>query len=204
MKTLNPALLKKALQLARNEKCAGYERLEFLGDRVVGLIAADIIYKKFPKEKEGPMAKRFTALTREETLAEIAKNLDIPNMLETKDDALRHNSSILSDVMEAIIACFYLDKGYIAAYHFFKPLVLPFLDDEIPEDPKSLLQELTLKTHKELPNYKLEECIGPPHQPIYTVSVTVGSKKALGQGASKKKAEKDAATKLLEELKNGY
>ena len=204
MKTINPALMKKALLLARDGKCAGYERLEFLGDRVVGLIAADIIYKKFPKEKEGPMAKRFTSLTREETLAQIAEQLGIPKMLNTKEEAMRHNASILSDVMEAIIAAFYLDKGLAAAYRFFEPLILPFLDEEIPEDPKSALQELTLKKYKELPQYKTEECIGPAHQPIYTVSVQIKNKKALGKGTSKKNAEKEAATRLLEDLKNGH
>ena len=204
METLNPALLKKALQLAANGKCAAYERLEFLGDRVIGLIAADIIYKKYPKEKEGPMAKRFTVLTREETLAQIAKSLGIPHMLQTKENALRHNKSILSDVMEAIVACFYLDKGYPAAYHFFETLALPFLEKEIPEEPKCLLQELTVKRYKELPVYRMEECVGVAHKPVYTVSVQVKRKKVFGKGSSKKNAEKDEAKKLLEDLKNGY
>ena len=204
MKPLNPALLKKAFKLAADGKCAAYERLEFLGDRVIGLIAADILYKKYPKEKEGPLAKRFTLLTREETLAQIAESLDIHDMLQTKENTLRHNTSILSDVMEAVVACFYLDKGYPAAYRFFEELVVPFLEKEIPEEPKCLLQELTVKRYKELPVYRMEECVGEAHQPTYTVSVQVKRKKVFGKGSSKKNAEKDAAKKMLEELKNGY
>ena len=91
---IHPSLLRKALQLGRNGRRALYERLEFLGDRVVGLVVAEMLYAAFPDEREGSMAKRFVALTREETLARVGEQIGLPERIITRDDTLRHNSSV--------------------------------------------------------------------------------------------------------------
>ena len=104
-------LLKKALSLSHHGKSAPYERLEFLGDRVLGLIVADMLYHTFPTEKEGELARRFTGLVREETLAHIAEQLKLGNLLITNENELRTNQSILADVCEAILGALYIDSG---------------------------------------------------------------------------------------------
>ena len=203
---IDQKLLKEALQLSSGGKRPTYERLEFLGDRVIGLIVAEMLYQKFPKEEEGAMAKRFVALTREETLAEIARNIGLPDLIKTNQDALRQNDSVLSDVCEAVIAALYLDKGLVEVRKFMTPLLEPILATEIqiPQDAKSELQELCQKKYKELPIYKLLERSGPDHQPIFRIQVQIKKKSALGTGTSKKLAEQNAAETLLKELKHGH
>ena len=100
---IHPNLLRQALQLGRNGRRALYERLECLGDRVVGLVVAEMLYTTFPDEREGALAKRFVALTREETLARVGEQIGLPERIITRDDSLRHNSSVLCDVCEAVL-----------------------------------------------------------------------------------------------------
>ena len=198
----NKKLLDQALQLPFKGKRAAYERLEFLGDRVVGLIVSEMLYTTFPKENEGSMAKRFSALTREETLAKIAEQIGLPDMLITNEDELRHNTSVLSDVCEAVMAAIYLDQGLEAVRTFMVPLWKPLIELEthIPQDAKSALQELTQKKYRKLPQYTLISQTGPDHNPIFTVCASVGKKKAVGEGSSKKNAELNAAELLLKEI----
>ena len=134
-----PQLFSKALTLARGNKSAQYERLEFLGDRVLGLIVSDMLLKHYPREKEGDIAKRFTALVREETLALVARQIGLPEQLITKEDELRSNDSILSDVMEAVLGAIFLDAGFEAARTFAEPLFMPLLIQDIkpPIDSKT-------------------------------------------------------------------
>lgn len=202
---IDQKLLKEALQLSSGGKRPTYERLEFLGDRVIGLIVAEMLYQKFPKEEEGAMAKRFVALTREETLAEIARNIGLPDLIKTNQDTLRQNDSVLSDVCEAVVAALYLDQGLDAVRKFMKPLWEPILATEIqiPQDAKSELQEWCQKKYKELPTYELTDRSGPDHQPIFRIQVQIKKKKAFGTGTSKKLAEQNAAETLLKELKHG-
>ncbi|MBQ7412808.1 MAG: ribonuclease III [Alphaproteobacteria bacterium] len=206
MMNINKSLLNQALTLSGHGKKAAYERLEFLGDRVVGLVVAELLYKTFPTEAEGPMAKRFVALTREEALAEIADQIGLPDKLITNEDELRHNASVLSDVCEAVVAALYLDKGLKAVKEFMIPLWMPLIQSEtqIPQDAKSALQEWSQKKYKELPVYQLVDRNGPDHQPTFTVQVQIRNKKVIGQGNSKKTAEQNAAEEFLKEIKNGY
>lgn len=206
MIAIKKELLNQALQLAYKGKKAGYERLEFLGDRVVGLVVSEVLYTRFPKENEGDMAKRFVTLTNETALAEIAKKIGIPDMLKTNEDELRHNSSILSDVCEAVIAALYLDKGLEAVKEFMAPLWNELLESEreIPQDVKSTVQEFSQRKYKKLPVYTLKEQTGPDHQPIFKVELMVGKQKILGIGLSKKLAEKNAAETFLKGLENGH
>jgi len=203
---INKKLLAQATQLSRGGKRPTYERLEFLGDRVIGLIVAEMLYQQFPNEAEGAMAKRFVALTREEALADIARQIGLPDLIKTDEENLRQNNSVLSDVCEAVIAALYLDKGLDTVREFMVPLWQPLIESEIqiPQDAKSELQEFCQKKFKGLPTYQLVDRTGPDHQPVFTVQVQIRNKKAIGVGSSKKLAEQNAAENLLKDFKNGH
>lgn len=196
------SLFKQALRLSHNGRPAGYERLEFLGDRVLGLVVAEMLYRRFPNEREGAMAKRFVALVREETLARVAQDLGLPALLSTNETALRHNASVLSDVCEAIIAALYLDQGLTAVQAFMEPIWSRLIEAEvqIPQDAKSALQEWAQKKFKVLPTYTLLSRTGPDHSPVFTVQVQIGDRTITGTGSNKKLAEQSAATNFLEDI----
>ena len=146
---------KKAITLAIGGKAATYEQLEFLGDRVLGLVIADILFHRFPKEKEGVWAVRFTSLVKEQTLAQIAKILKLNKALITNEEYLRKNSSVLSDVCEAVLGVIYLEKGLETVKTFVEIVWEPFLNQPIlgEKDFKSRLQEWTQKNKKVIPSY---------------------------------------------------
>jgi len=198
----NKSLFRQALRLSHNGHPAGYERLEFLGDRVLGLVVAEMLYRRFPNEREGAMAKRFVALVREETLAGVAQDLGLPALLSTNEDALRHNASVLSDVCEAVIAALYLDQGLAAVQAFMEPIWSRLIEAEIqiPQDAKSALQEWAQKKFKILPTYTLLSRTGPDHAPVFTVQVQIGDRTITGTGSNKKLAEQSAATHFLEDI----
>ena len=199
----NKALLKTALTLSHHGKSAPYERLEFLGDRVLGLVIAELMYKTFPQEKEGELARRFTALVREETLAKIAIQMDIPKQLFTSEEELRSNPSVLADVCEAILGALYLDQGLIAVTDFIHTYWIPYvhIDQEAPKDPKSTLQEWAQKHHYDLPIYTVLGRTGLAHEPYFSVQVEIkGVGLAVGGGKSKKIAELQAADSLIKEI----
>lgn len=199
----NP-LYKKALTLANHGKSAPYERLEFLGDRVLGVILADMLYHHFPQETEGDWAMRFTILAQEKTLAEIAKNIHLPALLKTNENELRHNSSILADVLEALIAAIYLDKGIDKASRFVRLLWNPFLNQshQSIKDSKSALQEWAQK-RKKMPVYETLSKTGPDHAPVFTIQVQIeGYGAAAAKASSKKEAQAKAAELLLDQLTN--
>jgi len=194
-------LLKQALQLANGSKAATYERLEFLGDRVLGLVVAEMLYKHYPNEKEGPLAKRFVALTREETLAEVAYLWHLNKLVKTTEEELKSNNSILADVCEAILGALYLDRGLNTVKKLMEPVWTPLMEADIqaPQDPKSACQEWAQSKFKCLPTYKLVEQSGDPKAPVFKVKIQVSKYEAFGVGHSKKEAEKEAARRLLEQ-----
>ena len=118
----NPKLFDEAIQLAHGRKAATYERLEFLGDRVLGLVVSELLYTTYPNEKEGALAKRFVALTCEGTLAEVAHLWQLNKLVKTSDAELRKNDSVLSDVCEAILGALYLDQGLEAVKELMRPV----------------------------------------------------------------------------------
>jgi len=203
MRTLfqNPKLFDQALQLAHGSKAAAYERLEFLGDRVLGLIVAEMLYTTYPKEKEGALAKRFVALTCEKTLAEVAHLWHLNKLVKTTDPELRENDSVLSDVCEAVLGALYLDRGLDAVRTLMIPVWTPLMESNIqaPQDPKSACQEWAQRKFKCLPIYKMIEQMGTEHEPVFKVQVQVDKLSAFGVGHSKKEAEKEAAQNLLEQ-----
>ena len=201
----SPVLLLTALThagAARNRDRAN-ERLEFLGDRVLGLIIADALLARFPGESEGALAKRLASLASRDTLAAVAGDIELGRFLVlTRGDAAagnRQHAGILADALEAVIAALYLDGGLEPARRFvlehWEPLIAR--DSAPPRDAKTRLQELTLARSHALPHYRVLRREGPDHQPLFEVEVSAGEARAIGSGRSKRQAEQQAAATLL-------
>lgn len=180
------------------------ERLEFVGDRVLGLITAHLLYSNFADEPEGDLAKRHTEIVREKALAAIADKIDLGKHLimsaAEKSSGGQKKSAIIADAVEALIAALYLDGGIEAAGEFIEKYWIETIRTTAkpPQEAKTALQEWAQGKALPLPTYDIVEQSGPDHEPVFTVQVTVetvGS--AKGQAASKRKAEKLAAKDLL-------
>ena len=197
----NPALLEHALtHKSLKSGLASYERLEFLGDRVLGMVLAETLYKAFPMEMQGTLTKRLHARARAETLADMARALDLSLYIRTEEGDISDRDSVLADVVEAILAAIYLDGGIAPA----RAVIIDYLDptqalpDERDENPKSMLQEWALGQQKPLPSYKEIERSGPAHETIFTVELKLANLPLqTGVGPSKKQAERAAAIKML-------
>ncbi len=201
----NPTLFTSAITLANGKRGATYERLEFLGDKVLGFILTEMLYNAFPKENEGDLSIRYISLAKEETLAMIARQIGVPNRLITNENILRDNNSVLSDVCEALVAALYLDQGMAAAQDFVKAQFTPFMYADISavKDIKSQLQEFAQKKYKIIPVYSLVSQSGSEHAPIFTMKVAITQNLfATGSGHNKKEAEKIAAQTLLDTLQS--
>ena len=203
---VNRALLEAAIthtSFENNKKDYTYERLEFLGDRVLGLVIADLIYKNFLNESEGDLARRIAFLVSGKTLSEIAIKLKLQNYVRVSENLKFNNgenNSILSDTMEAIIGAIFLDSNYSEVKKVIKYIWIEYINNDVkpPKDPKSALQELSMELKYEMPVYSNYIKEGPDHSPIFKVKVSIkGLNKSQGIGASKKSAEIDAASKLL-------
>ena len=201
-------LLKKALTLGFGNYNIGYERLEFLGDRVLGLIVAEMLCRAFPDEKEGGLAVRHAFLVSGEILAAVAEKAGIPEYLivsKTEESAVnRHSVNILADVCEAVIAALYLDGGLDEAKKFVEKYWAPLLETvkNAPLNPKTALQEWTQKSQIPLPVYTVVKKEGSQHEPIFTVEAAVrGYSPVRATASSKHGAEKEAAALLLKEIK---
>ncbi len=197
----NKKLFDEATKLAHGRNAATYERLEFLGDRVLGLVVAEMLYRAYPEEKEGALAKRFVALTKESTLAEVAYLWHLNKLIKTTDEDLRANDSILSDVCEAVLGALYLDQGLEAVKKLMIPVWTPLMESNIqaPQDAKSACQEWAQRRFKCLPTYTLVEQMGTEHEPIFKMKIQVAELEAFGLGHTKKAAEKEAAQNLMEQ-----
>ena len=178
-----------------------YERLEFLGDRVLGLILAEYFFKLFPEVNEGRLNDYYQKYANQDFLAECAQNLNISDFIQTqKGDNLYNNKSILSDVVESLIGAIYIDSNINECRDFIEKKILNMVSKSSPplRHSKSLLQELCLKKYKELPKYSMINKSGPDHNPVFTVSVSINEDNVkLGEGSSLRIAEEIAASKLL-------
>ncbi len=179
-----------------------YERLEFLGDRVLGLVAADELYRRFPRNPEGMLARRFVVLVRQDTCAEVARELGLAELIRKGHRAggLANNPRVLGDACEALIAAIYLDGGLEPAKDFILRYWKPFFDRaaKIDKDPKTALQEWALGEGLPLPAYIEEKRSGPDHAPSFVMTVEVeGLASAVGEGPSKRSAEQSAAEAFL-------
>lgn len=211
----NPDLLLQALthpsagHRGRPEKGkAGYERLEFLGDRVLGLIVAEMLLARFPAENEGALARRHAALVRREALARVAEAIDLPGHLVLskgeEDGGGRRNPATLADACEAVIGALYCDGGLSACAAFVRRHweALMAESERPPQDAKTALQEWAQGLGKALPVYAMKDMTGPPHDPTFEVAVSVeGFPAVVGQGSTKRAAEQAAARALLERVR---
>jgi ribonuclease-3 len=191
----------------RNPAPRGYERLEFLGDRVLGLVIADLLWRRFEGEPEGDLTRRHTHLVRRESLARVAEAVGLGRHLvlspaEAAAGAVG-NPGILADACEALIAAIYLDGGFAAASAFVRRFWAALVEEmeEPPRDPKTALQEWAQARGLTLPVYELVATSGPDHAPLFTVAASVaGGDRATATGSSKRLAESRAAATLLERL----
>ncbi len=188
----------------------GYERLEFLGDRVLGLIVAELLWRRFPSEAEGELTRRHTHLVRRDALAEVAEavGLGAQIIVSLGEDVagVRENRSVLADVCEAVIAALYLDGGLPAARRFVESRWEARLSrlGEPPRDPKTTLQEWVQARGLPLPAYRTVATEGPAHRRHFTVTVSVeGLTPATASGSSKRAAETAAAAAALAALQIG-
>ena len=206
IKMKNTSLLLEALTHRSANYKINNEKLEFLGDRVIGLILSKKLFDLYPKETEGVLDKKFAKLVNRKTCSSIAWSNGLKDFIIIGDQKKKINQEdekILSDACEAIIGAIYIDRGY----NYVKEFVLRIWKKEIVNsfittvDSKTRLQEYSLKLYKKLPIYRLLSSKGPKHNPIFKISVFIkGSKQFIGLGNSKQQAEQEAATNLLRSI----
>lgn len=187
---------------------ADYERLEFLGDRVLALVVTEMLMQSFPKEREGALAKRLAALVRQETLAAVARDMGLGRHIRLSrgeaEGGGRENEAILADVCEAVIAAIYRDGGFDAAHAFIERHWRDRLRSVTapPQDAKTTLQEWVQGRGMALPSYSIVAREGPDHAPAFTIRVELSDgTTAEGRGPSKRIAEQAAARTILEGLR---
>lgn len=179
-----------------------FERLEFLGDRVLGLVVASLLFNKNINLKEGDLSKKYSYLVQKNFLYKISQQLSIQNFLlyDFKKKNKKMLISILSDSVESLIGAIFIDGGYRAAFNFINLHWKPYLDIEISniQDPKTALQELSQQISKKLPDYKLVNKKGPSHSPVFTINLKVlDLNKITADGTSIREAERKAANEAL-------
>tara|TARA_B100001059_G_C17766211_1_gene545720 strand:+ start:570 stop:1238 length:669 start_codon:yes stop_codon:yes gene_type:complete len=203
----NKDLLKKSLTHKSYDKENNNEKIEFLGDRVLGLVMAKKLLEIYPNEKEGILDKKFASLVNKKTCLQIAKKINLHKYIltfNTNNKKTIIEDKVLADSCEALIGSIYLDKGF----NIVEKVILDLWLDEIKDsvitqiDAKTKLQELSLKKFKKLPVYKLISNTGPRHKPIFKVAVKIMNTKFFtAQGNSKKDAEQNAAILCLQNVK---
>ena len=181
-----------------------YERLEFLGDRVLGLATAAWLYELFPDEPEGKLSRRLNVLVARTSCAAIARDLGIPDRMrlgkQAREDGAQDSDNVLGDMVEALIGAVYLDSGFEAAEAVVQRLWASQVGEleRAPKHPKSALQEWAAANNRKPPVYELAGRSGPHHHPTFIVTVSInGVGEASGEGATKQEAETAAAAALL-------
>ena len=203
----NIDLLIKSLTHKSFNSIDNNEKIEFLGDRVLGLVIAKKLLEIYPNEKEGILDKKFASLVNKQTCLDIAKKIDLERFILTinsKKNGIKIEDKIISDSCEALIGAIYLDKGLNAVEKIILELWSKHIKKSVVTqiDAKTKLQELALKKFKKLPLYKLISNTGPRHKPLFEVGVKLpNSKYFISIGKSKKDAEQNAALKCLQNLK---
>jgi ribonuclease III len=204
----DPALFVRALTHG-SQGGPSYERLEFLGDRVLGLAMAAWLYGRFPEEPEGKLSARFNALVSRETCAEIGREIGVPEQLilgkQAREDGAQGSDNVVGDAVESLIGALFCETDFRTASDAVKRLWGDRLERlaQAPKHPKSALQEWAAARQCRPPVYTLVERSGPHHAPRFTVQVEVGGKRggsATAEGSSKQEAETAAAAALMEQL----
>jgi len=206
VKLKNKLLLNQAMTHKSANKKNNNEKLEFLGDRVIGLVLSKRLIELYPEENEGILDKRFATLVNRETCSSVGWTMGLQNYLilgDTKKKIKEDDKKILSDACEAIIGAIYMDQGYV----FTEKFVLKLWNHHLKKsnitilDSKTRLQEYSLKLYKKLPVYKLINSKGPKHNPTFKVGVSIkGSNQFVGTGNSIQEAEQNSAKNLLKEM----
>lgn len=176
-----------------------YQRLEFLGDRILGLVISDMLYHRYEDEAEGRLSHRLNALVSGSTCAEIARQIDLPPIIrlgkQARDDGAQQSDNVLGDVMEAIIGALYLDHGLAAAQALIEALWGPLIEtaNGAPKHPKSALQEWCAANGRKVPEYTVSKKEGPPHAMRFEVTVSVKGFDPISASANSKQAAETAA-----------
>ena len=200
-KILEKSLIHKSLDPINNN-----EKLEFLGDRVLGFVISKKLYEIYPEETEGALDKKFASLVNKNMCLSIANKLNLSKFIKTntnKTNNYKPENKIISDTCEAIIGAIFLDQGIKVVENFILKIWNEYIENtkETKIDSKTMLQEFSLKKYKVLPKYTLLKTKGPKHKPVFHVQVKIKSSKSIdGIGSSKKLAEQDAATSLLRKM----
>ena len=179
-----------------------FERFEFLGDRVLGLIIASLLFNKYKNFDEGDLSKRYSYLVQKNFLHKISLELEVDKILlyNFKKNNKKMLKSIFSDSVESIIGAIFIDGGYKSSFNFVKKFWSQYLDIQISntQDPKTSLQEISQQKSKKLPEYKLIKKKGPAHSPLFTINLNVlDLKKITAEGSSIREAETKAASEAL-------
>ena len=186
---------------------SNYERLEFLGDRVLGMVIAAALYERYPSEPEGNLSKRYNALVDRETCAQNGREIGVPGLIrlgkQAREDGASQSENVVGDVVEALIGALFLDGGIDVAQRFVLKLWEADLTTQrrAPQHPKSALQELAAAKGVKAPLYEVVSRTGAHHAPRFTIRVSVGKLgEASAEGTSKQEAETAAAATLLKQL----
>jgi ribonuclease III len=207
IKFKNKNLIAKSLTHKSFDKNKNNEKIEFLGDRVLGLVIAKKLLEIYPEDKEGILDKKFASLVNKKTCLEVAKNINLEKFIlifNPHNKKIKIEDKIISDSCEALLGAVYLEKGfnvvekvilYLWKNHIEKSIVTQI-------DAKTKLQELALKNFKKLPIYKLISNLGPRHKPLFKIGVKLpNTKYFIASGKSKKDAEQNAAIECLKSIK---
>jgi len=208
IKFKNSEILIKSLTHKSYDSVNNNEKLEFLGDRVLGLVISKKLLETYPNEKEGALDKKLAFLVNKKKCLEVAKSINLEKFIlvgSSKKKKIKIEDKIISDCCEALIGAIYLDQGFHTIEKFILKIWKSHLKQTVVTfvDSKTKLQEYSLKKYKTLPVYKLLENLGPRHNPVFKVGVKLhNSKFVYGKGGSKKNAEQKAATLFLKNLGN--
>jgi len=204
LKFKDKKLLIKSLTHKSFDKNNNNEKIEFLGDRVLGLVISKKLLEIYPDEKEGVLDKKFASLVNKKTCLQIAKSISLEKYILTfnfRNKSIKIEDKVIADSCEALIGAVYLDKGFLIVENLILNLWKKNIKDSIvtQNDAKTKLQEFSLKKYKKLPTYKIISNTGPRHKPVFKVGVKLpNTKYYISEGSSKKEAEQNAAILCLD------
>mgnify|MGYP001217688974 CR=1 FL=1 len=204
LKFKDKKLLIKSLTHKSFDKNNNNEKIEFLGDRVLGLVISKKLLEIYPDEKEGVLDKKFASLVNKKTCLQIAKSISLEKYILTfnfRNKSIKIEDKVIADSCEALIGAVYLDKGFLIVENLILNLWKKNIKDSIVTqiDAKTKLQEFSLKKYKKLPTYKIISNTGPRHKPVFKVGVKLpNTKYYISEGSSKKEAEQNAAILCLD------
>ena len=203
---LREALTHRSALQGRGRTRDSNERLEFIGDRVLGLLMAEWLAERFPREQEGDLGRRLAHLVSQPVLAQVAEDIGLGTALSVAPGEARagvkRRATVLADGLEAALGALYLDGGLDRARAFVRRAWEPVMGAQVepPKDAKTRVQEWAQKFTRDLPHYQVTGRSGPPHAPEFTITVRVGGLSATGTAGSKRQAEQLAAADLLKEV----